>query len=149
MPAPSAPIRLRFSIELNYQVDGPGTDFIFNIHAAHTPAQRILEENLEVSQPVELTTYTDAATHTGFLRLQAYPGPLQVRYGAVLDITHVHGDHCYGLPGLLASAGMSGRKRPLTLIAPQPVRDWLAATASLTDLHLPFEVDHLDVASAV
>lgn len=61
-------------------------------------------------------------------------------------ITHVHGDHCYGLPGLLASAGMSGRKRPLTLIAPQPVRDWLAATSALTDLHLPYELVHVDVA---
>ncbi|RYF33458.1 MAG: MBL fold metallo-hydrolase [Comamonadaceae bacterium] len=64
---------------------------------------------------------------------------------AAICITHVHGDHCYGLPGLLASAGMSGRKRPLVLIAPQPVRDWLAATQALTDLHLPYELTHVDV----
>ncbi|MDM0042650.1 MBL fold metallo-hydrolase [Variovorax sp. J22G21] len=63
-------------------------------------------------------------------------------------ITHVHGDHCYGLPGLLASAGMAGRKRPLTLIAPRPVWDWLAATRACTDLHLPYEVAHVDVAAA-
>ena len=64
---------------------------------------------------------------------------------AAICITHVHGDHCYGLPGLLASAGMSGRKRPLTLIAPQPVKEWLAATQGLTDLHLPYAVHHIDV----
>ena len=66
---------------------------------------------------------------------------------ATICITHVHGDHCYGLPGLLASAGMSGRKRPLTLVAPQPVRDWLAATQALTDLHLPYALVHVDVAN--
>ncbi|MEO7547501.1 MAG: transglutaminase family protein [Ramlibacter sp.] len=106
MPAPSAPIRLRFSIALNYEVDGTGTDFIFNIHAAHTPAQQILEENLDVSQPVQFTTYTDPGTHTRFLRLQANPGPLSIRYGAVLDITHVRAEpssiselSVAGLPG--------------------------------------------------
>jgi ribonuclease Z len=64
---------------------------------------------------------------------------------AAICITHVHGDHCYGLPGLLASAGMAGRKKPLTLIAPQPVWQWLAATRELTDLHLPYEVTHVEV----
>ena len=30
-------------------------------------------------------------------------------------ITHIHGDHCYGLPGILASAAMNGRKAPLKI----------------------------------
>jgi ribonuclease Z len=33
-------------------------------------------------------------------------------------ITHVHGDHCLGLPGLLCSAGMSGRLEPLGIVLP-------------------------------
>lgn len=61
-------------------------------------------------------------------------------------ITHVHGDHCYGLPGLLASAGMAGRTAPLTLVAPLPVWTWLAATRECTDLHLPFDIHHVDSA---
>lgn len=59
---------------------------------------------------------------------------------AVVCITHAHGDHCYGLPGLLASASMGQRTEPLTLIAPQNVLDWFSATVKLTDLHLSYEV---------
>lgn len=59
---------------------------------------------------------------------------------AVVCITHAHGDHCYGLPGLLASASMGKRTEPLTLIAPQNVLDWFGATLQLTDLHLSYEV---------
>ncbi|HKB59860.1 MAG TPA: MBL fold metallo-hydrolase [Gallionellaceae bacterium] len=55
-------------------------------------------------------------------------------------ITHVHGDHCYGLPGLLASAAMAGRTVPLQLVAPEGIAGWIDATCALTALHLPFEL---------
>lgn len=66
--------------------------------------------------------------------------PLSAADLRAVCITHVHGDHCYGLPGLLASAAMTGRSQPLVLIAPQAVQDWIAATQALTALHLPFEM---------
>lgn len=62
-------------------------------------------------------------------------------------ITHVHGDHCYGLPGLLASAAMSGRKAPLTLIGPAALATWLAATTEATALHLPYPLQFMAVES--
>lgn len=71
--------------------------------------------------------------------------PLSLHDMAAVCITHVHGDHCYGLPGLLASAGMGKRTKPLTLIAPLPVWEWFETTRRLTDLHLPYEVTHVDV----
>lgn len=62
-------------------------------------------------------------------------------------ITHMHGDHCYGLPGLLASMGLARRQRPLRLIGPLAVWQWLEATRALTDLYLPFAIDFTDVES--
>lgn len=63
-------------------------------------------------------------------------------------ITHVHGDHCYGLVGLLASAGMNARTAPLTIIAPKEIQQWIEVTAQLTDLHLPYPINFIDVNEA-
>lgn len=72
---------------------------------------------------------------------------LKVHDLAGICITHVHGDHSYGLPGLLASAAITGRKRPLILIAPLAVKAWLEATMLHTELFLPFSLIHVDVAA--
>lgn len=75
--------------------------------------------------------------------------PLSVHDLAGICITHVHGDHSYGLPGLLASAAMGGRTRPLVLVAPMAVRTWLEATFEHTALNLPFPIVHVDVAGSL
>lgn len=55
-------------------------------------------------------------------------------------ITHAHGDHCFGLGGLLASLGMHGRKKPLTLIAPRAVFELLDTLKRVSDLHLSYDI---------
>lgn len=60
-------------------------------------------------------------------------------------ITHVHGDHCYGLPGLLASAAMSGRREPLTLIAPKAIAKLLDAVTLSTELYFPFTIHFIAI----
>ncbi|WP_201529569.1 MULTISPECIES: ribonuclease Z [Psychrobacter] len=60
-------------------------------------------------------------------------------------ITHVHGDHCYGLPGLLASAAMSGRTASLTLIAPQAIAKLLDTFTLTTELYLPFTINFMPI----
>ncbi len=60
-------------------------------------------------------------------------------------ITHVHGDHCYGLPGLLASSAMSGRTEALTIIAPQAIANLLDAVKLTTELYLPFAINFIAI----
>ena len=81
-------VRLKFSIDLNYDITQPGSDFIFNIQAAQTGHQAVVTESLAVSQALPLNLYTDSVTHTRLLRLKASSGPLTVRYDAVVGLNH-------------------------------------------------------------
>ncbi|MDO8459193.1 MAG: transglutaminase family protein [Burkholderiaceae bacterium] len=81
-------VRLKFSIELNYDIDYPGCDFIFSIHAAQTAHQIVVSESLSMSQDLPPNLYTDPVTHTRYLRLKAFAGPLSVRYDATVDLDH-------------------------------------------------------------
>ncbi|MBD1598824.1 MBL fold metallo-hydrolase [Pseudomonas typographi] len=73
--------------------------------------------------------------------------PLSLHDLDAVFITHVHGDHCFGLPGLFSSAGMSGRTRPLKLVAPAALEPWLAMTLEVSHSTLPFEVEFQAVES--
>lgn len=66
--------------------------------------------------------------------------PLTLYGLRAIFITHVHGDHCFGLPGLLASAGMTGRKEPLEIIAPAAIEGWVRATLEMSQSRLPYEL---------
>ena len=81
-------VRMKFSIELAYDIIDTSADFIFNIEAARTPHQKIVSEKLSISQPVKSDCYTDLRLASRFLRLQAAAGPLTVRYDATVDIDH-------------------------------------------------------------
>ena len=81
-------LRLELSTQLGYEVLDAGCDFIFNIHAAHTPRQTVVHESLQLSQNLPVSFYTDPATQNRFLRLRAAAGPFTLNYSAVLDITH-------------------------------------------------------------
>lgn len=69
--------------------------------------------------------------------------PLSVNSLQAILVTHIHGDHCYGLPGLIASAAMLGRKQPLPIIAPKGVEAWIRATIEHTALFLPYELQFI------
>ncbi len=72
---------------------------------------------------------------------QILNSPLSLNSLSSIFITHLHGDHCYGLPGLLASAGLNGRTKRLRIIAPEETKSWIELTQQVSDLHLPYELE--------
>ncbi len=58
-------------------------------------------------------------------------------------ITHLHGDHFYGLPGLLTTLALLGRTGPLTLAGPEEIEAILAALPGTRPENLPFEIRHV------
>lgn len=60
-------------------------------------------------------------------------------------ITHTHGDHCFGLAGLLASLGMYGRKKVLKLIAPTAIFEMLEVLTRVSDWHVNYPIKYIPI----
>ena len=91
------PVRLRYQVELGYQVRTSGADFIFNVQAARTPRQQVLWESLTATQYVPLQEYCDPVSSGRFLRLRAHAGDLVLRYEAQVELQH-HRQHSADVP---------------------------------------------------
>ncbi|MBY6103675.1 ribonuclease Z [Marinobacter nauticus] len=73
---------------------------------------------------------------------------MRTRYSVMqlraMFITHIHGDHIFGLPGLLTSASMLGRTEPLDIIAPPQVRRFIDAVIENSDSSLSYPLNFIN-----
>jgi ribonuclease Z len=61
-------------------------------------------------------------------------------------ISHLHGDHVFGLYGLLSTLSLMGRIYPLRLHAPENYHKILLSHLLDFDIHLSFEIDFIPLA---
>ena len=64
---------------------------------------------------------------------------------SAIFITHLHGDHCYGLPGLIASATMTGRSDDLTIIGPAASKEYFEAIQKHSQMRLSYKINFVAV----
>ncbi len=88
----------------------------------------------------------DCGEATQHQLLRTRLSPLKLK--AIL-ITHIHGDHCYGLPGLLASCQLNGRTEPLTLVGPAAVWSYLQAVIEHTELRIEYPLEFVEVSEGL
>ncbi|HHP7242817.1 MAG TPA: ribonuclease Z [Cyclobacteriaceae bacterium] len=62
----------------------------------------------------------------------------------VILISHLHGDHYYGLTGLLSTMHLYGRESPLTLIGPPGLSEIIALQMKYSETELNFDVDFIE-----
>ncbi|WP_050180994.1 ribonuclease Z [Domibacillus robiginosus] len=53
-------------------------------------------------------------------------------------ITHLHGDHIFGLPGLLGSRSFQGGTEPLTVYGPAGIRAFIETALLVSNTHLQY-----------
>ena len=69
----------------------------------------------------------------------------RIRFGKInhIFISHLHGDHVFGLYGLLSTFSLMGRKNPIHLYAPENYQHILSSHLNDFDIHLSFEIDFI------
>lgn len=67
--------------ELGYEVHAPA-HMLLNIEAAQAGSQAVVSEALTIEPPTEMQVYCDESSGNRFVRFDARPGPLKIRYRA-------------------------------------------------------------------
>lgn len=64
-------------------------------------------------------------------------------------ITHLHGDHIFGLPGLLSSRSFLGGEDTLTLYGPKGLKEWVESTFAISNTHLTYSIEYVEVQDGI
>ncbi len=64
-------------------------------------------------------------------------------------ISHLHGDHIGGLPGILQSLSLLKREKPLRIFGPGELKIYLSAIYNIMNFELTFPVDVIEVNSGI
>jgi ribonuclease Z len=69
----------------------------------------------------------------------------RIRFGKInhIFISHLHGDHIFGLYGLLSTFSLMGRENPVHLYAPENYQHILNSHLNDFDIHLSFDIDFI------
>ena len=63
----------------------------------------------------------------------------------VILISHLHGDHFFGLPGLLSTYNLQGRTRPLQIIGPEGIKSFIQTTFNYSKAEMGYQLTFKEV----
>ena len=66
----------------------------------------------------------------------------KVRPSKITDvfISHLHGDHVFGLPGFITSLNLNNRRESLTIWGPEGIKRYLETILEISEIHLNFVI---------
>lgn len=60
-------------------------------------------------------------------------------------ITHLHGDHIFGLPGLLSSRSFQGGNTPLTIYGPVGIKEFVQTSLRISESRLSYPLKFVEI----
>jgi len=68
---------------------------------------------------------------------------------AKIFITHLHGDHIYGLPGFLSSRSFQGGDTPVQIFGPEGLKDFIQTSLKVGETKLNYPLEFIDTREGV
>lgn len=60
-------------------------------------------------------------------------------------ITHLHGDHIFGLPGFLSSRSFQGGEEELTIYGPKGIKQFVETSIQISQSHLSYPIHYIEI----
>lgn len=119
-------------------------DFVFLGTGAGVPAKTrnvtsIVLQLLEERGTVWLFDCGEATQHQ-ILKTAVKPRKIENIF-----ITHLHGDHIFGLPGLLGSRSFQGGTEKLTIYGPKGIADFVNTSLKVSTTHLQYPLEIIEI----
>ena len=117
----------------------------FNVHILGCGSALPTLKHMSSSQVVEIRGKQFMVDCGEGTQLQVRRSRINFSKIQTVFISHIHGDHCFGLIGLISTFGLQGRKSPLHVYGPAALGPMLHAQLELFCQHLGFEVTFHDI----
>ncbi|WP_106767772.1 ribonuclease Z [Paenibacillus faecalis] len=75
---------------------------------------------------------------------QILRSPLKMTRLEKIFITHLHGDHIFGLPGLLSSRGAQGATSPITIYGPKGIKTYIETSLDISQSRVNYQIEVIE-----
>lgn len=107
--------------------------------ALHRNTAGIILRPNEQSQELWLFDCGEGTQH------QILRSPYNLRTITNIFITHLHGDHIFGLPGLISSRSFTAQEQPLAVFGPKGLREFIMTALRLSGSNLTYPLEIYEI----